>query len=254
MNVANIVKDVETYTNNDNSGVETKQAVVVALESLTLVLDTDSPDPDEFHARCEGFKDQCSVSLAHRCLAATNDAYPILIRAFEKFRKIPDMLLPVVEMLCGLCDGQPDVLDKNGVRLFLDALQEHGDDIALVTRTVRLVRLTCVMHEQNRQSYVASDLIPALIAALERHRLDVDVVKEVCKALRVLTFDDDIRVLCGKAHQHAIAIVTHAHALQKILNICTGTVFGSMLKFCFLPGKSQNVSFQNLFSAGVPLN
>ena len=222
--MANIVKDVQTYTNKDNSGGETKQAVVVALESLALVVDAHSPDPEKFDACCETFKDQCSVSLAHRCLAASNDAYPILIRAFERFQHIPDMLLPVVHMMCGLCDGQPDVLDKNGVRLFLDTLQQHKNDATLVTTTVRLIRLTCVMHEQNRQSYVASDLIPTLIATLEMHRLDVHVVNEVCKALRVLTFDDDIRVPFGKAHQHAIAIVTQAHALQKILNICTGTV------------------------------
>lgn len=220
--MGNIVKDVKTYS-KCGSEEETKQPVIIAVENLAAVIDSDSPDLEKFRICCETLKSECNVSLAHRCLAGSNNAYPILIRVYEKFRGTHNILLQVVDLLCALCDGQPDVLDNRGIELFLDTLGEHLDDAALVARTVKLVRLTCVMHEMNRQSYVKSELIPSLIIVLESHRHDAQVVKEVCHALRILTLDDDIRVPFGNAHQHAVAIVTHANALQKILNICAGT-------------------------------
>ena len=219
--MANIVRDVKTY-NASGSEEDTKQPVIVAVENLAAVVDSDSIDSAEFLTCCETLKSECKVSIAHRCLAGSNNAYPTIIRAYEKFRGMPDVLLQVVDLLCALCDGQPDVLDDRGMDLFLDTLGEHADNAALVARTVRLICLTCVMHEKNRQNYVKNELILKLITALETHRHDTEVVKEVCRALRVLTLDDDIRVPFGNAHQHAVAIVTHANALQKILNICAG--------------------------------
>ena len=221
MNLANIVKDVKTY-NTSGSEEDNKQPVIVAVEKLTAVVDSDSKDTEEFLACCDTLKSECKVSIAHRCLAGSNDAYPTIIRAYEKFRGMPDVLLQIVDLLCALCDGQPDVLDDKGMGLFLDTLREHSDNAVLVARTVRLICLTCLMHEKNRQSYVQNELILKLITALEMHRHDEQVVKDVCRALRVLTLDDDIRVPFGNAHQHAVAIVTHANALQKILNICAG--------------------------------
>ena len=221
MNLANIVKDGKTYNTSGSEG-DTKQPVIVAVENLAAVVDSDSIDSEEFHTCCETLKSECKVSLAHRCLAGSSNAYPLIIRAYEKFRSMPDVLLQVVDLLCALCDGQPDVLDDKGIELFLYTLGEYSDNAALVARTVKLICLTCVMHEKNRQNYVKNDLILKLITALEMHRHDTQVVKEVCRALRVLTLDDDIRVPFGNAHQHAVAIVTHANALQKILNICAG--------------------------------
>ena len=229
VNLGNIVKDVQTYSRSGNEE-ETKQPVVKAVENLADVVDANSPDPEKLHACFERLKSECSVSLAHRCLAGSNNAYTILIRAFEKFRGTPNILVQIVDLLCTLCDGQPDVLDNRGIGLFLDTLEQYRDDATLVAKTVKLIRLTCVMHEMNRQSYVKSDLIPQLITALETHRLNVQVVKEVCHALRVLTLDDDIRVPFGMAHQHAMAIVTHANALHKILNICAGNTICLLLQ------------------------
>lgn len=46
---------------------------------------------------------------------------------------------------------------------------------------------------------------------------------QVCGALRVLTYDDDVRVPFGKGHEHAKMIVTEQDALSKIMLISKGT-------------------------------
>ena len=66
------------------------------------------------------------------------------------------------------------------------------------------------------------DLIQLLADTLDRCKGEVEVVKEACSALRVLTFDDDIRVPFGKAHDHAKMIVTEAGALGRIMEMCKG--------------------------------
>ena len=53
------------------------------------------------------------------------------------------------------------------------------------------------------------------------------VLSAACQALRVLTFDDDVRVPFGKAHEHAKMIVTEENAPKKILDICHGKYFCS---------------------------
>ena len=125
--------------------------------------------------------------------------------------------------MCALCNGQPDVLDARGTLFFVELLRSDKISAEAVVGCVMLIRLTCVKHETNRQAYVSADLVPVLIKVLETHKDNASIVKEVCFALRVLTFDDDIRVPFGKAHEHAKMIVTEADALSKILGICKGS-------------------------------
>lgn len=66
------------------------------------------------------------------------------------------------------------------------------------------MRHACLKHEQNRQSLVKAGVLPLLTgSAIAGHSHCADVVRGACGALRVMTFDDDIRVPFGHAHDHA---------------------------------------------------
>jgi hypothetical protein len=48
------------------------------------------------------------------------------------------------------------------------------------------------------------------------------VVREACWALRVMTFDDDIRVPFGHAHEHAKMIVQENKGLKVLIEAARG--------------------------------
>ena len=91
----------------------------------------------------------------------------------------------------------------------------------MCSKILKVVRLTCIMHEANRQVYVDLDLIPLVVKILDTHcGSDAIVVKETCAVLRILATDDDMRATFGKAHEHAKIIVNAHGALTKIINVC----------------------------------
>ena len=94
----------------------------------------------------------------------------------------------------------------------------------MCARIVRLVRLTCIMHEANRQAYAELGLIPLVVNLLDKHcSTSAAVVTETCGTLRILATDDDMRATFGKAHEHAKIIVAEQGALAKIINVCKGS-------------------------------
>ena len=97
-----------------------------------------------------------------------------------------------------------------------------SDNSALLLLVIRIIRLTCIMHETNRQTYVDHNIITYLSSLLEDQIESAALVTEVCSVLRILTADDDPRVPFGKGHEHAKMIVTEGDTLKKIMNICKG--------------------------------
>lgn len=84
------------------------------------------------------------------------------------------------------------------------------------------MRHACLKHEQNRQSLVKAGVLPLLTGAIVRHSHCADVVKEACWALRIMTFDDDIRVPFGHAHDHAKMIVQENGGLKVLIEAAKG--------------------------------
>ena len=133
-----------------------------------------------------------------------------------------------LQTLTSLCSGNPDIVTKEGRQLFLTLLQSCtnagiGDkNMTLHTiQILRLIRITCTMHETGRQSYVTLGLIPLLMKILDMYKsVNSTVIHEACAALRILTVDDDMRATFGKAHDHAKIIVTEEKALAKLIEIC----------------------------------
>ena len=165
---------------------------------------------------------ECDIDLAKRCLAGKNKAYPALLATCKKFQSDEETMQSLLSALCALANGQPDLLDEEGIVWNCESLRITDSKPSVASLLVKFMRLNCTKHETNRQKYVASDIIAILSNTMSKYKDSAVVLKEVCAALRVLTYDDDIRVPFGKGHEHAKMIVTEENALKKIMDVCNG--------------------------------
>lgn len=178
--------------------------------------------PREVAAQLSAFWEQCQQDRACRFLAAQKDAYPALLAAWQLAASDPDLLLPALHALSALIDGQPDLLDAQGLQLLVRTLARLAEAEAeapeMTSAALRCVRLACVKHESNRRQLVEAGVLPLLTGALARHCgcAGVSAVREACGALYSITCDDDVRVPYGLAGDHTRKIVEE-HAGLKVL-------------------------------------
>ncbi|XP_023562950.1 armadillo repeat-containing protein 6 [Octodon degus] len=175
--------------------------------------------PREVSAHLARICEQCCEDRACRFLAAQKGAYPAILAAC-KLAAAGDqgLLLQALGALAALTDGQPDLLDAEGLQLLVATLAQNTEEAALTCAGIRCVRHASLKHEQNRQALVKAGVLPLLTGAIARHGRHTDVVREACGALRVMTFDDDIRVPFGRAHDHAKMIVQENQGLKVLIN------------------------------------
>ncbi|KAM9323482.1 armadillo repeat-containing protein 6 [Pholidichthys leucotaenia] len=209
-----IVKAVPLIPSADGQEEQTHQ-VLQALDSLRI--GENSAGVTEVIADLKCLTEQCSLGFAQRYLAAQKEAYPIILSYCKKSVKEQEAMLPALSALAALTDGQPDLLDTEGQQFLLDVLKEHQADSSMTCSAIRAVRHCCLKHEQNRQDLVKAGILPLLTGAITRHSDLADLVKEACVALRVMTFDDDVRVSFGHAHEHAKMIVLEHHGLKVLI-------------------------------------
>lgn len=196
---------------------EPSHAILQALDNLQESVACSHPQ--EITAHLARFCEQCKQNKACRFLAAQKGAYPILLAAW-KLAAAGDqgLLLQALNALSALIDSQPDLLDTQGLKLLVATLAQNIDVTDLICSGIRCVRHACLKHEQNRQSLVKAGVLPLLTGAITRHGHCADVVKEACWALRIMTFDDDIRVPFGHAHDHAKMIVQENRGLKVLID------------------------------------
>ncbi|NXN82593.1 ARMC6 protein, partial [Bombycilla garrulus] len=160
---------------------------------------------------------QCKEQLAFRHLAGQNGAYPVLFSACELAAGSGDSLPQALSALGALLDGQPDLLDAAGRELLLRSLREPRGDAEVTMAALRCVRHACLKHEHNRRGFVTAGILPLLTGTIARHRGSAELVRAAAAALRVMTFDDDIRVPFGHAHDHAKMIVLENDGLRVLI-------------------------------------
>ncbi|KAM4810173.1 armadillo repeat-containing protein 6 [Rhinophrynus dorsalis] len=213
VDLTNIVKAVrkpigenETASNHD---------ILQTLESLRkCVYSSSLTDLSELLIK---FGDQCKQGLAHRYLAGQKSAYPVVLEAWKLSEGDREILLNALYAMSSLTDGQPDLLEAVGQQLLISTLLNHANDAEVTLLATRLVRHVCLKHEQNRQDLVKAGILHQLTGAITSHGSDADVVREACSALRIMTFDDDIRVPFGHAHDHAKMIVLENSGLKLLI-------------------------------------
>nr|XP_040026277.1 armadillo repeat-containing protein 6 [Gasterosteus aculeatus aculeatus] len=215
VNLSCIVKAVPVVS-SDNKQEEPTHEVLQALDSLRSV--KDSASCKEVEADMKRFTERCSQGFAQRYLAAQKDAYPVILSYCKKSMEERDAVLTALTALAALTDGQPDLLDAEGRHFLLNVLKEYKPDPSVVRTAVCTVRRCCLKHEQNRQDLVKGGVVPLLTGAITEHTECAELVKEASAALRVLVFDDDVRVAFGNAHEHAKIIVLEHNGLKVLIN------------------------------------
>ncbi|XP_026132524.1 armadillo repeat-containing protein 6-like [Carassius auratus] len=205
-----IVKVVPKVCSEENAENQTHEVLQV-LESLK------SASSASVLEDLRVFTQQCSLGFAQRFLAAQKEAYPTILACCQRAAGEKEALSVALAALSALTDGQPDLLDAEGREFMIGVLTAHQKDAALSCLCFRLVRNFCVKHENNRQNLVKAGVLPLLTASITRHIQHPEVVREACVALRVMTFDDDVRVAFGSAHEHARMIVQEHNGLKVIV-------------------------------------
>lgn len=206
-----IVQAVPTGSSAEKQEEQTHE-VLQALDSLRL-----GKDSAEVKADMKSFTEHCSLEFAQRYLAAQKDAYPVILSYCKKSLEEQEALLAALSAMATLTDGQPDLLDAEGQQLLVEVLRKHREDSSMMCVAVRTVRHCCLKHEQNRQDLVKGGVLPLLTSAVRQHKQSAELVKEVSAALRVMTFDDDVRVMFGQAHEHAKIIVLEHNGLKILI-------------------------------------
>ncbi|NWH62849.1 ARMC6 protein, partial [Geococcyx californianus] len=213
VDLSNIVKAVRQPASEN--GQKQKHAILLTLDSLSrAVADADLAEMAE---QLVVFTDQCKEQLAFRYLAGQNGAYSVVFSACQLVSGDRDLMLKAFHTLSAVLDGQPDLLDSAGQDLLLQTLKEYREDAEMTLAGIRCIRHACLKHEQNRQDFVKGGVLPLLTGAIVQHGDNADVVRTASSALRIMTFDDDIRVPFGHAHDHAKMIVLENDGLRVLI-------------------------------------
>ncbi|NWZ41257.1 ARMC6 protein, partial [Brachypodius atriceps] len=214
VDLSNIVKAVRPPASEN--GQRQKHQILLTLDSLSRAVA--EQDVAQLPQQLSAFAAQCKEQLAFRYLAGQKGAYPVVFSACQLAAADRDLLLQALSTLCALLDGQPDLLDAAGQELVLRSLRERRGDAEVTLAGLRCVRHGCLKHERNRQDFVKAGILPLLTGAIIQHGHSADVVRTAASALRVMTFDDDIRVPFGHAHDHAKMIVLEHDGLRVLID------------------------------------
>ena len=206
----------------DGSSEIPDHAAVSAVKQLRVAVAQQPIVVTDVIVACENLGNVCSKSLAERCLAAKNGGFDVLMSAIDV--ATDGVILPkVLSAYESFIDGQPDLITEDSASKLVEMLRrEPLATNSLLASVLRVINLSCIKHEGNRQTYVALGLIPAVSQLLRLAEADGDVVRAACAVLSSLTLDDDIRVPFGKGHDHAKIIVIEGNAVPVLLNLAKG--------------------------------
>uniref|UniRef100_A0A8C8RU37 Armadillo repeat containing 6 n=1 Tax=Pelusios castaneus TaxID=367368 RepID=A0A8C8RU37_9SAUR len=213
VDLSTIVKAAQKPTSEN--GQEQRHDILQILDSLRKsIADSALSEVGEHLVR---FSELCKGQLASRYLAGQKGAYSVVLSVCRLASGDRNATLKALHALSAIMDGQPDLLDSAGQELLLQILKANADDVEMTLAGIRCVRQACLKHEQNRQDLVKGGVLPLLTGSIVRHGDCAGVVREACSALRIMTFDDDIRVPFGNAHDHAKMIVSENNGLKILI-------------------------------------
>jgi len=212
---------VKTYRPPNAEGVVQHDAVV-AVSKLKAAAAAEHPaNISQIAAACSHLSSVCDAGIADRCLAASSGAYNVLMSVLHA-DNASDYIPVMLPALLSLVDGQPDILEVHGATRVVDVLRGSGASVDSLATALNVIRRCCILHEGNRQQFVALDIIPVTSGLLKTHSSHRDVVQAACAVFSALTLDDDVRVPFGKSHEHAKTIVIEGSALDMLLQLVSG--------------------------------
>lgn len=219
VDLSNIVTKVEVEGDAPDAIALPSERASSLVESLKTLARDARADLDDLSKELVDVKQECDIDLAHRCLIGSCGLAEVLFDVCKTYDSNREIVSKALSSLGALTNGQPDVITTEHVRYFCQQIRHREDDPEVLCSILKLLYNCCVKHEGNRQATVDNGLIELVIKLLQQHKSEADLVKQSCAALRVLTFDDDIRVMYGKAHDHAKKIVTEHAGIDVLLGL-----------------------------------
>jgi len=217
----NLKTVVKSYRPPNDDGVMQHDAIV-AVDNLKAAVVEEPANISRVIAACTELGSVCDSGFADRYLAVKCDAYDVLVSILLS-NDAADGLSAVLSVLSSLTNDQPDILDDRGATCIVNILCDDVNAADLTAVALNVIRQCCIMHEANRQQFVALDIIPLTAGLLTTHHSHRGIVQAACGVFSALTLDDDIRVPYGKSHEHAKAIVVEGGALEMLLQLASGT-------------------------------
>jgi len=212
---------VKTYQPANDEGVVQHDAVV-AVNRVKVAAAENPVNVSQIAEACSELSTVCDTGLANRCLAAKSGAYDVLMSLLHADSSA-DYIHATLPALLSLVDGQPDILDVRGATRLVDILRDSVTPVDVIVAALNVICQCCILHEANRQQFVALEIIPVTADLLTSHHSHREVVRAACAVFSALTLDDDVRVPFGKSHEHAKAIVIEGSALDMLLQLTSGT-------------------------------
>ncbi|CAH1392784.1 unnamed protein product [Nezara viridula] len=143
----------------------------------------------------------CERGIEYKLLCGKEQVFTVLID--KLFLDIPMQLKQnILQFFTVFLDGYPDILDKRSCNLFLNMLESNPELLKII---VRLINITCLKHEHNRQMYVENNII-SCINNLISNKPSSEVLSCVLNIIPALTRDDDIRSEVSKMYMHACSL------------------------------------------------
>lgn len=171
----------------------------------------------ELFQKLEYLRQEFDSYEENRKFAITQDGYHIVLMACQHFVQDEEGLCKSLDAFSALINGQGKIVSCEAIKFLCECLKESNNIEGVTKKVVKAIRHACIKSESNKQTFVKEGVIPILIDILKMHGHSSSVIKEICFTLRVLTFDDDMSVPFGKAHEHAKLIVAE-NAISVILD------------------------------------
>ncbi|NWQ67823.1 ARMC6 protein, partial [Neopipo cinnamomea] len=225
VDLSNIVKAVRQPASEN--GQRQKHQILLTLDSLGRAVAP--PHLVELPEQLASFSAPPREQLAFRYLAGQNPPYPVVFSACQLASGPPHLTLKAFSTLCALPPPQPDLLDAAGQELLPPSLREQREDAEMTLPPLRCVRNACLKHERTPPDFVKGGILPLLTGPPVQHGASADIVRTAPPPLRIMTFDDDIRVPFGHAHDHAKMIVLENPPLRVLIEAAKVTPPNSLL-------------------------
>jgi hypothetical protein len=209
----------------DNIPGASRSKLAASLENLGKLMKEPSGNEKAVIKELQALKDECDKSIAHRVLAGSLGTYSMLVDVLETFQSVDEVSTEALSAISALMSGNPDLLEKRGIEIIIKYL-DHGKNVDIQKKVLEWAKVCCIKHEQNRQEIFRMKILTRLKNLLDKDAAPV-IVKCVCGVMRALVLDDDIRVHCGKSHEHARQLAA------EILCTMTDLLKGKLVLFYF---------------------
>ncbi|XP_054005823.1 armadillo repeat-containing protein 6 homolog [Hylaeus anthracinus] len=205
VDLSNIMKDL--ILNNDN------ELITSYLSQLNIAIE--DKNYGNVPQTLDKLRNELDKDIAYRVYAGKKGGYDTLIKLMKSCPNNSLVIRSALKAITSLMNGNPDLLNDEGVALQIYILDRYTD-IPTLQYLLHWIRECCIKHEQNRQSIFNADIFNKLKKILIRDNATGPELRDACAVIRALVLDDDIRHEYGKSHEHATVIAKGA------LNVLTG--------------------------------